>query len=154
MPFEPTNVLPNEEFIEAIGTEESNLPIEPSDTWEFDFDAGEFTSRKLTGMRAYKQAMIKSINTERDVYEVYGDEYGSELHLLISDQIGTTEYKCTVAEDFVYDATFYDDRTQSVDGIAVTAMTDKMFIDVKLTADSRLEGVNELNLEVSINELH
>lgn len=152
MPFEPIGVLPSEEDIELIG--EGSTSVDPAETWEFDFNTGEFTGRRLRGMQAYGQAMRKALITERDFYEVYDDSYGSELHLLISDALGTSEYKELMSEDMITEAVIYDDRTASILGIDASSQGDKLYVSISLEVDSAVafseSNTSILNLEVEI----
>lgn len=142
-------ILPEDDLLED--SIEENQPIAPSDTWEFDFISGEFTGRRIKGIQSYEQAMTKSIITERDFYEVYGDSYGSELWLLISDAIGSTEYKELISRGMLEDAILYDDRTVALEGYDISIGSDCMHANIQIETVNALElGEPIINLGVSI----
>jgi len=148
MPFTPRDSQLSEELI--INDVTDSVDLLPSRTWEFDFDSGEFTNRRIDGIDAYGQAMEKSLLTERDMYPIYGDGYGSELHLLISDDVGSSAYKESEAVDMAQEAITYDDRTQTVNSITAESKGDQLHVSISVVPDERV-SIDSINMGVNIN---
>ena len=149
MPFTPNESAVQEEMID-LGAEQ-NLELLPSTTWEFDFNKGEFTGRKITGVPAYSQAIQKALLTERDRYMIYDDSYGSELHLIISDKTGSKAYKESEAMAMAEETVVYDDRTESIENITVSSNEDEMRLNILIVPNGRL-SMEPISLEVNIND--
>jgi len=83
--------------LDAISDEEGSEPIESEleedilTEYGVDFETGKLTGRKVTGLEAIKVWMWNAIKTARFRYEIFTDEYGSELDTLIG-QVNSKEY--------------------------------------------------------------
>ena len=149
MPFTPNESMVQEGMID-LGAEQ-DPELLPSTTWEFDFNKGDFTGRKIMGVPAYSQAIQKALLTERDRYMVYDDSYGSELHLIISDKMGSKAYKESEAMAMVEETVIYDDRTESIENITVSSNEDEMRLNILIVPNGRL-SMEPISLEVNIND--
>ena len=148
MPFTPRDSQISEELITNDITDSGDLL--PSRTWEFDFDSGEFTGRRIDNIDAYGQAMEKALLTERDMYPIYSDSYGSELHLLISDSVGSSAYKESEAVDMAQEAIAYDDRTQTINSITAESKEDQLHVSISVVPDERV-SIDSINVGVNLN---
>ena len=78
----------NEEDSEPIV---SDLEEDILTEWGVDFETGKLTGRKVTGLEAIKVWIWNALKTARFRYEIFTDEYGSELDTLIG-QVNSKEY--------------------------------------------------------------
>ncbi|HIW31220.1 MAG TPA: DUF2634 domain-containing protein, partial [Candidatus Paenibacillus intestinavium] len=84
-------------------------PVErqqPSLTWKLDLEKGRITG-KTDGHEAVKQAVLKSLQTDRFWYEIYSWDYGHELTNLIG---GSPVFVESEARRMISEALMTDDR--------------------------------------------
>ena len=150
MPLKLEDVISNPDIL-AGNEPTQELTRMPNLTWGFDLDKGEFTGAKISGIQAYGQAMRKAIMTERDTYVIYDEFYGCEIHLLIADIIGTPEYKEAQAKVMITETVMDDDRTQAVEDITLTSVSDQMqgTVDLQLVPDfDQYDNSNKLEVTI------
>lgn len=94
-------------------------PVQPSKTYEFDFDSGEFTERMIDEETALKQAIAKSLRTPRFRYLIYTTDYGSEIMGLIGADV-TQEYLNAEIPRMVKEALLVDDRIDDILDVVTT----------------------------------
>lgn len=83
--------------LDAIDDEEGSEPAESEleedilTEYGIDFATGKLTGQKVTGLDAIKVWIWNALKTARFRYEIFTDEYGSELDSLIG-QVNSKEY--------------------------------------------------------------
>ncbi|URN94635.1 MAG: DUF2634 domain-containing protein [Candidatus Pristimantibacillus lignocellulolyticus] len=103
---------------------------QPSLTWKLDLDRGKITG-KTDGLDAVKQAVLKSLQTDRFWYDIYSFDYGHELKLIIGNppQFVTSEVKRMIEE-----ALLIDDRITAVKNVETSISSDLMNIQFTVTS--------------------
>lgn len=103
---------------------------QPSLTWKLDLDRGKITG-KTDGLDAVKQAVLKSLQTDRFWYDIYSFDYGHELKLIIGNppQFVTSEVKRMIEE-----ALLIDDRITAVKNVETSISSDQMTIQFTVTS--------------------
>lgn len=116
-----TEILDDVIVAEALDTTD----LEPSKTWAIDFEAGTIGGF-IDGERALRQFVQKALLTEREKYPIYTEEYGTELHDLIGEDV-TPALMDSEIQRMVYESLAYDDR---IDDVQTTyeRVGDKLFI--------------------------
>jgi phage baseplate assembly protein W len=94
-------------------------PEQPSKTYAFDFDRGEFTGAMIDEIEAIKQFIRKTLVTSRYRHLIYDREYGSELETLIGSDV-TPELLDSEIPRIVQDALLYDERIDDVYDFEIT----------------------------------
>ncbi len=99
---------------------------------------------KVDGMDAMKQAIFKILNTERFIFPIYSDQYGSDVNDYIGKDIN---YFMAVIGDVIKEALLADDRVIDVTLNSLT-QTDKQSLTASLTV-STTWGQIDTETEVS-----
>jgi phage baseplate assembly protein W len=88
-------------------------PLEqPSKTYHWDIKRGRIRGH-VDGLEAMKQAIYKTLTTERYKYVIYSRNYGVEL----ANLLGTPKpYACSEIKRRVTEALLWDKRITAVDG--------------------------------------
>ena len=94
----------------------------PSMAWSIDH-AQERMARTIDGLNAMTQAVKKILTTERYSEEIYGTEYGVELHKMIGR---SKEYLRSALPLEIRTALMQDDRITSVSTKIVETTTDSI----------------------------
>jgi hypothetical protein len=95
--------------------------IQPSRTYEFDFDRGEFTGSYVDNESAIRQFIRKALVTSRRRHLIYDNGYGSELESIIGLDF-TDEMKDSEIPRIIREALIYDERILSVDNIEMAKL--------------------------------
>lgn len=92
--------------------------IEPSRTYEFDFDKGDFTGSMIDTNNAIEQFVRKALVTARFRYLIYDRDFGSELESLIGSDV-TKELLEAEIPRIITEALIYDERIADVYGFTI-----------------------------------
>lgn len=123
-------------------TEEAITPLQPSKTYRLDLDSGRIGGL-IDGRQAIQQAVYKAFITPRFRFNIYGDDYGSELQSLLGRDI-TDEFLRDEVPRMVRDTAEADDRIEEVTDVEIAREGDKLYVTVTYeTVDGLLieEGV-------------
>ena len=133
-------LLPEEERVDLV-----EAVIEPSLTYEFDFDLNRFTGRMIDEEEAIKQFILKTIKTARFRYLIYDDDVGCELEELIEEDLPFA-YVESESKRMLYESIIYDDRIEDVTKFVIAQISDELHIEFHVT----LVSGNEFDMEVTI----
>ncbi|MFS0841174.1 DUF2634 domain-containing protein [Paenibacillus sp. 1P03SA] len=92
---------------------------QPSKTYQFDFERGEFTGGFVDNEDAIRQFIRKTLVTSRYRYLIYDRSYGSELETLIGADV-TPEFLNAEIPRIIQDALLYDERIDDVYEFEIT----------------------------------
>ncbi len=98
--------------------------IQPSLTYRLE---GGRIIGKVDGIEAVKQFIQKAIETARNRYLIYDDQYGSELEDLIGANV-TPELINEEIPRVITEALIYDDRIESVSNFNIQHQKDLLYI--------------------------
>lgn len=98
----------------------SEVP-EPSKTYKVDWDSGRILGF-VDNQEAVKQAIIKTLITERYKYLIYDNQYGSELSYIISQDLPENLIAIMVKSD-ITEALMTDSRITSIDNFQIEFST-------------------------------
>lgn len=104
---------------------------QPSLTWALDFDRGRVVGR-IDGIDAVRQAVLKTLQTDRFGHLIYSGNYGHELHTLIGK---SPLYVQAEASRMVSEALLQDDRIKEVEGVSVDTIDDQLTIRFMVVTD-------------------
>lgn len=144
MPLVPD--FSEEELAELLAETEAEEDVQPSKTYKLDFTTGRIGGF-IDETEALQQAVHKAIITARERFLIYTDEYGCELE----DLIGSSVTKAFIETDIprvIEEALVYDDRIDSINDLAITAVGDTVTISFSIT-DSNGEEITFDELEVT-----
>ncbi|KTS84416.1 terminase [Paenibacillus jamilae] len=104
--------------LSPFATDEDRMAVvteatQPSKTYAFDFDSGEFTGAFIDGKDAIRQFIRKTLVTARYRFLIYDRDYGSELETLLGADV-TTELLESEIPRIIQDALLYDERIDDV----------------------------------------
>ena len=102
---------------------------QPSLTWKLDLEKGRITG-KTDGLEAVKQAVLKSLQTDRFWHEIYTWDYGHELTSLIGSSPVFVESE---ARRMIGEALMTDDRITAVENVETTIANDQLTIRFTVT---------------------
>jgi len=108
--------------------------VMPSYTYEFNFETGEFTGKKIDEDDAIRQFIHKALLTARSRYLIYDDSYGSELESLIEEDL-PFEMTATEAQRLITEALIYDDRIAEIKNVIVDRAVDQLYIQVTVVTN-------------------
>lgn len=97
---------------------EDSETIAPSQTWKIDFESGRLTSAIIDGMDAVMQMVNIVVQTERDRYYIYDEDFGVSADEIISSDLPPEVAADELAQD-IADAIEQDDRVESVPSVEV-----------------------------------
>ncbi len=137
------SILPS---VEVPNFETENRISLPSKTYSIDIDTGDI-GRKIDGLAAIKQAILKIINTSRFKYPIYSYDYGCEVHDLIGMDL-TDGFLMSELERMIKEAVEYDDRVDKVHSFNITTNRDNIYISFRVDT---VEG--ELTISEVINHV-
>lgn len=98
--------------------------LQPSLTWQIDFDKGRIIG-KTDGLSAIQQAVMKVFQTDRFWYDIYSFDYGHELTLLLGS---SPEFVQSEATRMIQEALLPDDRIDSVENVEAAINGDQITI--------------------------
>ena len=101
---------------------------QPSLTWKLDLEKGKITG-KTDGIDAVKQAVLKTLQTDRFWYAIYSFNYGHELTLLIGSQ---PEFISSEVTRMIEEALLIDDRITAVKNVETSISGDNQ-ISIRFT---------------------
>ncbi|MFD0959797.1 DUF2634 domain-containing protein [Paenibacillus chungangensis] len=105
---------------------------QPSRTWRLDLEHGR-VSGMIDGLEALKQAVFKTLQTERFRYLIYSANYGHELR----DLIGSSPlFLASEVKRMLEEAVLQDDRILRIDDVETRTEDDSLRIS--FTVVSRL----------------
>ena len=102
---------------------------QPSLTWKLDLEKGKITG-KTDGLEAVKQAVLKSLQTDRFWYEIYTWDYGHELTSLIGSSPVFVESE---AKRIIEEALMIDDRINGIENFTISVNGDQLTINFTVT---------------------
>ena len=110
--------------LSPFATDEDRMGVvaeteQPSKTYAFDFDRGEFTGAFIDETEAIRQFIRKTLVTSRYRFLIYDREYGNELESLIGEDV-TQELLESEIPRIVQDALLYDERIDDVYDFEIT----------------------------------
>jgi len=115
----------------------------PSLTWKLDLEKGKITG-KTDGLDAVKQAVLKSLQTDRFWYDIYSFDYGHELKLIIGSQ---PQFVTSEVTRMIEEALLIDDRITAVKNVETSISGDGMIIRFTVTSIyGSFEGVVTSNV--------
>ncbi|MGM1023557.1 MAG: DUF2634 domain-containing protein [Bacillota bacterium] len=110
--------------LSPFATDEDRMTVvaettQPSKTYAFDFDSGEFTGAFIDDKEAIRQFIRKTLVTARYRFLIYDRDYGSELETLLGADV-TTEFLESEIPRIIQDALLYDERIDDVYDFDIT----------------------------------
>ncbi|WP_453951600.1 DUF2634 domain-containing protein [Bacillus sp. 153480031-1] len=111
--------LSPEEEIEDMDEDEEDV-VEPSTTYQIDFESGRLTNEKISGLDAIRQFVYMALRTERYSHAVYSHDVGCEVQEAMSDEESTDEYKEMEIPRLIEEALLVDERIESVQDFKIT----------------------------------
>ncbi|MCU0155681.1 DUF2634 domain-containing protein [Bacillus safensis] len=111
--------LSPEEEIEDMDKDEEDV-VEPSTTYQIDFESGRLTNEKISGLDAIRQFVYMALRTERYSHAVYSHDVGCEVQEAMSDEESTDEYKEMEIPRLIEEALLVDERIESVQDFKIT----------------------------------
>jgi len=114
---------------------------QPSKTYYLDFESGRIR-RPIDGRRAIQQFIRMSLKTERFRYLIYDENFGSELHALIAEDL-PQELLETEIPRVIREALLIDDRIQDVKNFEITRDKDIYYVtfEVETVEGTFTEGL-------------
>lgn len=114
---------------------------QPSKTYYLDFESGRIR-RPVDGRRAIQQFIRMALKTERFRYLIYDENFGSELHALIAEDL-PQELLETEVPRVIREALLIDDRIQDVKNFEITRDKDIYYVtfDVETVEGTFTEGL-------------
>lgn len=104
---------------------------EPLLTYEFDFETGDFTGRKIDGKEALRQKIKKILLTRRFTYMIYSSAYGSEVQDLIAQEL-TPEFLNEEIPRLIVDALSYEPEIFSISELSVERDASGLWISLSI----------------------
>lgn len=122
-------------------------PVEPSKTYAFDFDSGEFTGAIIDEIEALRQFIRKTLVTRRYSHLIYDRSYGSEMESLIGEDVTPSLLDSEIPR-IVEDALLYDERIQDIYDfeILLATGTDAVVVAFSVTTTNGDEFREEVTL--------
>lgn len=126
-------ILTDEQLAEWEETEQQDIDM-PSKTYKINFETGEIIAEFIDEEEAVLQAIHKLIKTHRFFYDIYSDDYGSELDTVIGEQ-HTAEYLTMEIQRIIEDAVEVDDRILGVDDFVVEVIGDTATVSFSVSTN-------------------
>lgn len=104
--------------------DEANRETMPSLTFQLEEEQGRIR-RKIDGIAAIKQSILKRLRTEGNTYPIYGEEYGFSFHDLadLAPPLAESEVKRRIAETLLQ-----DERIASVEEFGFSRRGDALMV--------------------------
>lgn len=110
--------------------EETSDIQQPSLTWKLDFQKGKVVGQ-IDQLDAVKQAVYKSLQTDRYWHAIYSADYGHELSALIGDHPAYLESEL---KRMVEEALLVDERIVSVDQMEFSIEGDQLQLSFRVNS--------------------
>ncbi len=106
----------------SIAETEMEEVAQPSRTYKLDFARGRVVG-KTDGLDAVKQAVVKILQSDRFIHEIYSFNYGHELSSVLG---GNPQYARSEVSRIIQEALLQDDRINAIQNMQVTVEGDSL----------------------------
>ena len=138
-------MLPEGEENLLVDETETEEELITSMTYRLDEENGVL-AEPIDGLEAIKQSLSLILQTERGAYEIYSEDYGTELTALIGQPAPLVYVNL---EEAIKDALLQDDRVESVDQFEFEQVArDSVAVRFIVTT---IQGEIDIETEVNIN---
>lgn len=115
----------------------------PTRTYTFDFETGQINRKKIDGLDAIKQFILKAIRTPRYRFAIYSANYGCEIHELIGQNVSEALKETEIAR-MITEALIYDDRIMQVYGFEISYANESVTVSFNVDTVEGSLGIEEV----------
>ena len=136
------------EFEDVLDEEdEESAEVETMQTFRIDFDRGLITSEMIDEAEAIKQFVFVTLRTQRFLFPVYSQDYGSEIREVIQDKDMTEELRMSEIQRMVEEALIYDERIEAVENYEYRIEDDNYYASFDVVTVDEVIRMEEVYLD-------
>lgn len=135
------------EFEDILDDENEEAELETLETFRIDFQRGVITSEIIDQVEAIKQFVYITLRTERFLFPIYSQDYGSELRDVIQDRNSTEELRLSEIERMIEEALVFDERIEAVENYDFTVDGDRYYASFDVVTVDEVVRMEEVYLD-------
>ena len=135
------------EFEDILDEENEDAELETMETFRIDFKRGIITSEIIDQVEAIKQFVYIALKTERFLFPIYSQDYGSEIREVIQDRNSTEELRLSEVERMIEEALIFDERIEAVENYEFTVDGDRYYASFDVVTVDEVVRMEEVYLD-------
>lgn len=135
------------EFEDILDDENEEAELETLETFRIDFQRGIITSEIIDQVEAIKQFVYITLRTERFLFPIYSQDYGSEIREVIHDRNSTEELRLSEIERMIEEALVFDERIEAVENYEFTVSGDRYYASFDVVTVDEVVRMEEVYLD-------
>ena len=135
------------EFEDILDEENEGAELETMETFRIDFKRGIITSEIIDQVEAIKQFVYIALKTERFLFPIYSQDYGSEIREVIQDRNSTEELRLSEVERMIEEALIFDERIEAVENYEFTVDGDRYCASFDVVTVDEVVRMEEVYLD-------
>lgn len=135
------------EFEDILDDENEEAELETLETFRIDFQRGVITSEIIDQVEAIKQFVYITLRTERFLFPIYSQDYGSELREVIQDRNSTEELRLSEIERMIEEALVFDERIEAVENYDFSVDGDRYYASFDVVTVDEVVRMEEVYLD-------
>lgn len=135
------------EFEDILDEENEDAELETMETFRIDFKRGIITSEIIDQVEAIKQFVYITLRTERFLFPIYSQDYGSEIREVIQDRNSTEELRLSEVERMIEEALIFDERIEAVENYEFTVDGDRYYASFDVVTVDEVVRMEEVYLD-------
>lgn len=135
------------EFEDILDEENKDAELETMETFRIDFKRGIITSEIIDQVEAIKQFVYIALKTERFLFPIYSQDYGSEIREVIQDRNSTEELRLSEVERMIEEALIFDERIEAVENYEFTVDGDRYYASFDVVTVDEVVRMEEVYLD-------
>lgn len=140
-------IISEVEFEDILDEENEDAELETMETFRIDFKRGIVTSEIIDQVEAIKQFVYIALKTERFLFPIYSQDYGSELREVIQDRNSTEELRLSEVERMIEEALIFDERIEAVENYEFTVDGDRYYASFDVVTVDEVVRMEEVYLD-------
>ena len=134
-------------FEDILDDENEEAELETLETFRIDFQRGVITSEIIDQVEAIKQFVYITLRTERFLFPIYSQDYGSEVREVIQDRNSTEELRLSEIERMIEEALVFDERIEAVENYEFTVESDRYYASFDVVTVDEVVRMEEVYLD-------
>lgn len=135
------------EFEDILDEENEDAELETMETFRIDFKRGIITSEIIDQVEAIKQFVYIALRTDRFLFPIYSQDYGSEIREVIQDRNSTEELLLSEVERMIEEALIFDERIEAVENYEFTIDGDRYYASFDVVTVDEVVRMEEVYLD-------
>lgn len=135
------------EFEDILDDENEEAELETLETFRIDFQRGVITSEIIDQVEAIKQFVYITLRTERFLFPIYSQDYGSELREVIQDRNSTEELRLSEIERMIEETLVFDERIEAVENYDFSVDGDRYYASFDVVTVDEVVRMEEVYLD-------